>query len=99
MSDELKIITNNVPRDLIYGFELSEDERKDFDYYTEEQLATAQFFRYKGEVYGPGEFMANDSIVAFNKKWDGYQSDTFFSGILIRWCNDYESVVVGRYMS
>lgn len=98
MSDELKIITNNVPRDLIFGSELSEKERADFDYFTDEQLATAYFFRYKGEVYDPGDFQNTDWNQGFDR-WDGYISDTFFSGILIRWCNDYESVVVGRYMT
>jgi hypothetical protein len=28
--------------------------------------------------------------------WSGVQSETFFSGVLFKWANDYD-VIVGRY--
>ena len=31
------------------------------------------------------------------KVWDGYLSDSFFSGVLVRYADDCESVVVARY--
>ena len=32
-------------------------------------------------------------------KWDGIQTDSFFSGIVIRYCDDFERVVVGLALS
>lgn len=112
--DELTIITNNVPRDIVYGYELSHDERKEFDYlhWREEQDDGYyhQFFRYKGEVYDLDDFQGTREWVGYNapdfKGWHGYQSDSFFSGILVRYPEtedhrelDWERVIVGRYYS
>ena len=95
--DAIKVITNNVAREIIYWHELSEKERAEFDYCDE----FSQFFRYKGELYHLGEFMAVDHwrecLPDAFRGWDGYQSDSFFSGVLVRYRNNYESVIVGRY--
>lgn len=98
MSD-ITIITNNVPRDVIEAYELTPKEREEFDYINwkdiEEGKDSAMFFRYKGQLYDLGEFEAlRDSRFS---GWNGISSDTFFSGILIRWMNLFEQVVVGRY--
>ena len=67
----------------------------------------ATFFRYRGELYDIGEF---SRVIAPGAErfhpmecaepafqgWDGYQSDSFFSGLLIKYL-DSESVVVGTY--
>lgn len=102
----MKIITNNHERQLIYGYELTESERADFDYL--DDIDTHNFFRYQGFIYDPSEFMAvptgctpdlgqKDEPIFQN--WHGYQSDSYFSGILIRYSEDQESVVVGTYIS
>lgn len=93
----IKITTNNHPRPIIEGYELSDSERKEFDYYDWDNIMP-EFFRYKGELYDLDEFMATsgnypDSI----KKWDGIQSDTYFSGLVIKYTPDHEHVIVGRY--
>lgn len=92
--NNLTITTNHVPRDLIYGFQLSQKEREDFDYLTGEDLESHSFFRYQGIVYDPSEFMPIDL-----DDWDGYSSDSFFSGTLIRYTEDCDQVIVGRYSS
>jgi len=111
--DKLTIITNNVPRPIIDGWNLNEKERAEFDYINwkavDEGNDSASFFRYKGELYDLNDgFMTTVGVGAPEafKEWDGYQSDSFFSGILIRYPRgeyeaepDYESVVVGRYYS
>jgi hypothetical protein len=33
------------------------------------------------------------------KEWDGYISDTFFSGVLIRYNEGYEAYQMGTYYS
>lgn len=95
---ELEIITNNQPRQLIYGHELTEKEKEDFDYL--DDIDGHDFFRYKGQVYDPCEFMRieNHPDSDFNS-WQGYSSDTFFSGIVLKYNDDMESVIVGRYYS
>jgi hypothetical protein len=98
----LTVKTNNVPRNLIYGYELSEKERKEFDYISAEDLSTHEFFRYKGNLYDPSDFMRVDPGTEGNcglKGWDGYESDSYFSGIVIKYRNDFEQVIVGFYCS
>lgn len=101
----LRITTNHVPRDLVYGFELSPEERQEFDYYEGDELESHAFIRYRGEVYDPAEFMpvprgtcAPDGIERL-QAWDGYRSDSFFSGVVLRYVDDYERVIVGTYCS
>jgi hypothetical protein len=100
----ITIITNHVPRDVIEGYELSADEREQFEYinWRAVQLgeASPQFARYKGELLDLGEFMAwtdHDYAKRDFPGWHGYKSDSFFSGLLIRYCDDYERVVIGRF--
>lgn len=105
----MKIKTNNIPRPVVYGYELTEKEREDFDY--PDDIDTAQFFRFKGQVYGIGEF---SRIIPQGSKrchptesdnpdfagWHGYASDSFFSGVLIKWADDnFETLIVGVYTS
>ena len=95
---EVKIITNNHPRPIVYGWELSDSERQEFDYYDADELDCAMFFRYKGEIYDLGEFMCVDRGPFTG--WDGYSSDSFFSGILVKYPeHDNDHVMVGWYVS
>ncbi len=96
MSDEITIITNNVPRPVLSGYELTESERKDFDYIADWNETQVDFFRYKGEVYDLSDFsyMHNPQF----PDWHGIQPDSFFSGILVRSTNDSDDeIIVGRY--
>jgi hypothetical protein len=109
MLDSITIRTNNVPRDIIDAWELSADERAEFDYIdwpaVDDGRESASFFRYRGELYDLGEFSADYGITrgaglpAHLSRWDAYQSDTFFSATVIRYCDDFERVVVGRVFS
>ena len=91
----MRIITNNQPRQLIYGYELTEKQRQDFDYL--EDIDGNNFVKYKGNIYDVSEFMSTHNMDSL-KGWDGYSSDSFFSGILIKYI-DSDTVIVGRYYS
>ena len=92
----MQIITNNQPRDLISWYDLTEKEQADFDYIEDGEFSG---FRYKGQVYDLGEFMrCPDSVNDFSD-WNGISYDTFFSGVLVKYTNDFESVIVGRCFS
>lgn len=99
-TDALKIISNYTPRDILSGYELTDKEREELDYINWKEVEAGnespEFFRYKGEVYDLGEFFTARTLWP-TTEWDGYQSDTYFSGILIKYCDGYESVIVGRW--
>lgn len=99
MTNAVKVTTNNVPRVVIDAWELTAKEREDFDYVdwagVEDGTSGASFFRYRGELYDLGEFERATPAVP---GWDGMQSDSHFSGIVVRYANEScETVVVGTY--
>jgi hypothetical protein len=102
----MNIITNNQPRPLMYLCDFSESEqaqiRKDFDWMDPSDLeCNYGFFRYRGCIYHLQDFLrvANEATGDL-EGWDGYTSDTFFSGTIIRLVeDDYDHVIVGRYYS
>ena len=103
----IRVITNGHRRGVLYWHDLSEKERMEFDWLEDcETLSTdqAEFFRYKGWVYCLGDIMRIDRYAPIEfQGWDGYVSETFFSGILVRYPQeewgdiDTEHVVVASY--
>lgn len=102
MSD-IVIKSNRQPRPVLHWHDLTDSERREFDYLdTNEKQVSAWFFRYKGNVYDLEEFNrvpSGEGVTDTFKAWHGIRPDTYFSGVLIRYVNDYEDVIVGRYFS
>jgi len=103
MSD-LTIITNHVPRPVLEAYELTADERTEFDYIDwnaiDEGRDSASFIRYRGELYDASEFEVWDNPASPTRQgWHGVRPDSFFSGVLVRYCDDHEFVVMARYYS
>jgi hypothetical protein len=101
MSDKLTIRTNNVPRYILYWWELTEKEQEEFDYrlqqaYGDSDQIDAKFVRYKGVTYDLSDFMRWD--VSISPRWDGYHGDSYFSGVLARFVED-DKVVMATYFS
>ena len=94
----MKVITNNQPRDLLSWHELTKKEQEEFDYLQEDvdQQGT-WFFRYKGLVYDVANFVPATSCFPPGN-WDGCAADSFYSGILMRYTEDAEQVIVGTYL-
>ena len=107
--DGVKIITNNVPRDLIDAYELTAAEREEFDYLDWAKIDagedSATFFRYKGQLHDLGEFTTDWGITRGSglpshlSAWDAYRSDSFFSALAVRLVDDNERVVVALVLS
>lgn len=104
MTDTMTIKTNNVPRDVLHWYELTDAERAEFDYLdSDDAQCSASFFRHRGTVYDIGEIIRIDKTVAPHpqrqgwEKWDGYHSDSYFSGILVRYVEDCERVIIATY--
>ena len=100
----LKIKTNNRPRDLQTIFDYSIPQqvkiRKQFDYCTEEELAELALFDYKGTIYNLNDFMRMEGDNPLKEQgWEGYSSDSYFSGVCLRFTEDNEQVIVGTYLS
>src|SRR5690554_4297524 len=97
----MEIVTNNVPRHVIYGYELSEKERIEFDYLTDEELCTREFFKYKDEIYDLNEFMRiTDTMMLHDnklKEWHAYMAYSYFSGVVVKYIVQDESVIVGSF--
>jgi len=94
----MKIITNNIPRPILFGYELSESEASEFDYL--DSLTDHSFIRYRGEVYDLDEFGVWDNPASPTRDdWHGFRSDSFFSGLVVRYTQDFEAVVVGLALS
>lgn len=95
----LTVKTNNAHRPVLYGSDLTDAERAEFDY-IDWQADDASFFRYKGRVYDLSEFI--ESVPSSVHGWDAYRADSFFSGIVIRYCQtplDRDTVVVGMVLA
>ena len=101
---DIKVITNNHPRDILHGWDLTKDERDEFDFINWDKVENGEespeFFRYKGNLY----YMESEGRPIFAPNWHAYLSDSFFSGILYRYYwdkdleeYDYDRVVIARY--
>lgn len=94
----MEIITNNQPRPADYGMyfcgSLRQELLKEFDYLTEDEFDVSEFFQYRGVWYHVGEFLrcAAEQFPG----WDLYHSDSYFSGVVIKYLYG-EGVIVGRY--
>lgn len=90
------IITNGHERELLYFSELTDEERDKFDDDDSLLENVHDYVRYKGEVYCTDEFLVVPNVMR-EHGWDGIITDTFFSGILVKFTDDGEAVIMGRY--
>ena len=95
---ELTIKTNNTPRLIMSWHDLTAIEQAELDY-IDPNDGGGSFFRYKNQAYDLNEFTRiNDSYMGGDLEgWDGLQGQSYFSGILIKFSEDGDGVIVGRY--
>jgi len=108
--ETLTIKTNYAPRECTMGqwlpgfgyhdtSSLYSKLRQQFDYLTADEFDETEFFKYRGVWYSVADFMLINYDSPFDKKrWNGYASDSYFSGVLIKYCYD-GTVIVGTYFS
>jgi hypothetical protein len=92
----MKTITNHRPRPILYWDQLTAKEQKWFTFSDKEE---SEDFRYRGHVYTIGDFTRCTRSFA-GKNYDGYFSDSYFSGILIRFTetNSGQAVICATYI-
>ena len=100
----MKITTNGHERELWCWHDLPADQQEWFDCVDGEDRYSQRFFKYQDCWYDTCQFMPaqgvfnQDGHKAGQQGWSGYQSDSFFSGTVIRWGEDFETVIAGRYV-
>jgi hypothetical protein len=92
---ELTIRTNGQYREVLDWSQLTEKEQEEYAYLGEDG---GSFFRYKRWCYFLGDFMRIGNDAPFTG-WDGYHSDSFFSGVLVKYSNCGDAVKVATYFS
>ena len=90
----MKFTTNNEWIPIINWYELTEEEKKEFDYI--DDMDEHAFFRFNGYVYALSEFMSCHRMSDFNG-WHAYLSDSYFSGMVIRINYEADEVQVAIY--
>lgn len=100
----IKVVTNNVPRELIEGDTLTEKERKEFDYLDWRAIDagedSASFFRYKGDLIDLGTVIALSSGSELSDAgWEGIVSWSYSNGLVTRFVYEQGDalIVVGYF--
>lgn len=86
---------NGKEMNLLSWYELTPKEQKEFTSYldTDEKQTDATFFRYRNWCYDLGEIMRVQSYAPeYLQCFDGFMSDTFFSGVGIILSSDNDRV-------
>lgn len=96
----IEIKTNHHWRTPVYWWDLTKKEQEQFDYLSEDEALERDFLRYRGTTYDAHEFLTTSSLPEFNllTKWDGYHSESFCTGVVVRWSSDFEEYQIGSYM-
>lgn len=102
MSD-LVIITNHKPCSTLRWYNLTPREQAEFYYINDEtRQDDAEFVRYRGKLYDLHDMKRGDGFSQQFKGWDNCQTDSFFSGILVKFVFDGEEytdqVIMGYYI-
>ena len=96
----VSIITNYVRRPIVHGWELSKPQRKQFSYLNWDEIDagrdSVEFVYYQGQLHDLGDMLVPSNTSEL-KGWSLYSSDTFFSGIVIKYVDD-EHVIAGRFI-
>jgi hypothetical protein len=93
------IVTNNQPRALLDGMDLTDKEKADFDWLENIDEMSGQFVRYRGQAYCLDEFMVLQTDEGPLADWHGYAAQSAFSAVLIRLDEHNETVTMGLHLS
>lgn len=90
----MKIITNNQKRELIYGYQLTEKEKQDFDWL--DDIDSEQFVQYQGMIIHIEEFVRLSGDSEESKAgWHGVHGLNAFCGVLVKLIGN-DRIVVGK---
>ncbi len=105
---EVTIITNNHWNNFLYGYELPEKVKNDFDWIDIDEIEGHSFIKYRNCYYSLSDFMSFHNTVHYGQApvkgdfgygWDGYKGDSFFSGVIIKVSDCGDMYKIGTYLS
>ncbi len=94
----LTIKTNYQWKNFLYGNEVPKKVLAEYDWLDDDEKMNGWIQR-RGEYYHISDFMGTTPPKRFGGKWNGYLSDSFFSGVLIEVSDDGEQYRIGYYTS
>ena len=89
--------TDNKWKNFVYGHDVPKKAKKDFDHLDDDESSDG-FFCYLGRWYHISDFMVTPKDFNCEMPWDGYHSDSFFSGVVLKVAKDGERYQVGTYI-
>ena len=92
----MKVITNNVPRPIIYSHDLTPKEQAEMQDLLPNYWEDESYIRYKGQVYPLSDFLQSPPHL-YN--WDAFRSDSFFSGLAVKLSDCGDAVTVALILS
>ena len=97
----MKIKTNNVPRLLLSFFDLPVREQNEYDYLKVIERYDNRFVRYKGSFYDVFDSQTTHGLPIDSplKSWDSFIGESYFSGVVFRFVDFNDKIVVGSYAS
>jgi hypothetical protein len=90
----MKIVKSNHKYEAITWVELPKKFQNYFDYLDEDQKYHNRFVKYKKQYYDISDMMRSNI-----KGWDSYQSDSFFSGVLIKYNYSDDTYTIATYFA
>ena len=100
---EVKVKTNNHQRQFICRYDVPSEVLKNQFSHISEDDGFCCFLKYKGWWYHASDFMSfwanGQPSNAFGGGWDGYSSDSFFSGVLIKVSDDQDTYIIATFIS
>ena len=95
---KLTIKTDHKWKPFRYQYEVERrKDYKDYDWMDENDKGDGWII-YLRRLYNLSDFMRIENIPEFSG-WNGYHSDSFFSGVLIKVSQDGEQYKIGTYFS
>lgn len=80
--------------------DLTETERDEFDWMSEDEQISATLFRYRDQIFSVTEFMLTTNSSLQELGWVGIHTDTFFSATVCKMPDfDNDEITVGFAMS
>lgn len=106
----MNITTNNQSRELVSLADIPVSAQSHFDYIEGDDQFTERLFQYRGAWYDTHEFVrivkrSDVRTLGFGHTcdddspllaWHGIQTNTYFSGVVVRYVDAGERIIVGR---